>query len=515
MNLLECPTALQWKRIGLKPRHGIALPLFSLRSNKGYGIGEFLDLLPIIDWCKEAGFDIIQLLPLSDSGSDPAPYNALSSCALNPVYLSLHALPGAKNLPDAAHLSALPRLAYHDVQSLKVNYLRNYYENGGKTLLKEPGFEEYVGKHPWVVPYALFKTLKDRLGQNPWMSWPDELKKPQYETLLEKHHEEMLFYAALQYLCYKQLTEVKNYAHERGVLLEGDIPILISPDSVDMWLKPELFDFTRSAGAPPDPYNAEGQYWGFPLFDWENMRKENYAWWKMRLAAAADYYHLYRIDHVVGFFRLWAILHGRPAKEGHFIPENPALWIPQGREILQMMIDSCPMLPIAEDLGQVPPSVRACLLEMGICGTKVVRWERDYDDGKEFIPLQKYPEVSLTTVSTHDSETLQLWWQACPEEAKAFCAFKGWTYSPDLTKGQRLDMLSDAHSTPSLFHVNLLQEYLALFPDLVWPNPLDERINVPGTVAPTNWTYRFKPSVEEIVRHEGLKEAIQTILGKP
>lgn len=512
MSLLQSPTAQQWKKIGIKQRHGINLPLSALRTANSSGIGEFYDLIPIIDWCKEVGIEVIQMLPLNDSGNDSAPYNALSSCALNPVYLSLHQLPAAKNLPDGTTLNELPRVAYKEVQSLKLNYLRDYYINGGIHLTEAKEFQDFIQNHPWVVPYALFKVLKDKLEHNPWMSWPEELKKPNYEALLEKHHKEMLFYALLQYLCYLQLSYIKNYANEKGVLLKGDIPILISPDSVDVWLKPELFNFTVSAGAPPDIYNSDGQNWGFPILNWENVKKGNYLWWKARLDAAKSYYDLFRIDHVVGFFRIWAIPLHAPPKDGKFIPENPALWIPQGKEILQMMIDSSLMLPIAEDLGQIPPSVRTCLLEMGICGTKVIRWERDYEKDGSFIPYNAYSPVSMTTVSTHDSETLQLWWQHFPDEAKAFATFKNWTYSPDLTHEQRLEILTDSHHTPSLFHINLFQEYLALFPELVWPHPDDERINIPGKVLPTNWTYRFRQTVEEIVKHQGLKKAVWKII---
>jgi len=510
--LLGSPTAQQWKKIGIKQRHGIDLPLSALRTDKSCGIGEFYDLLPIIDWCKEVGMEVIQLLPLNDSGSDPAPYNALSSCAINPVYLSLHALPAAKNFPDGTALNELPRVAYKEVQSLKLNYLRDYYANGGKYLAETEEFQKFVQDNPWVVSYALFKVLKDKLEHNPWMSWPDELKSPDYPALSEKHHAEMLFYMTLQYLCHLQLSHMRHKANENGILLKGDIPILVSADSVDVWLTPDLFDMTLFAGAPPDAYNADGQCWGFPLFNWENVKKGNYAWWKVRLASATNYYDLYRIDHVVGFFRIWAIPFNTPAKDGKFIPENPALWIPQGKEILQMMIDSSAMLPIAEDLGTVPPSVRASLLDMGICGTKVIRWERSYEKEDAFIPYQDYPALSMTTVSTHDSETLQLWWQHFPDEAKAFAAFKNWTYSPDLTHEQRLEILTDSHHTPSLFHINLLQEYLALFPKLVWPNPADERINIPGKVLPTNWTYRFRQTVEEMVNHQELKKAIRQII---
>ena len=510
MNFEHYPTHKPWKKIGPRPRHGINLPLFSLHSKNSSGIGEFFDLIPLIDWCASIGFEVIQLLPLNDSGSDPSPYNAISSCALNPIYISLHKLPHAKIPPLPPNSS--PRFVYNEVQSFKLNFLRNYCEAHGETIVKTPAFQTFVKDHSWLSYYSLFKVLKDRLGQNSWTSWPPELKEPDYEVLFEKHAPEMLIYILIQYLAFKQLSEVKKYASSKNVLIQGDIPVLISPDSSDTWMKPELFDFSLAAGAPPDAYAPDGQYWGFPIFNWDIVKKENFNWWKTRLEVASHYYDLYRIDHVVGFFRIWAIPLNAPASEGKFIPENPALWIPQGEEILQMMIGASPMLPIAEDLGTIPPSVRACLLKLGICGTKVIRWERNYNDDHTFIPFEDYPVISLTTVSTHDSETLQLWWHNSPNEAKDFADFKGWEYSPDLSFDQRLEILQDAHHTPSLFHINLLQEYLALFPELTWPNPFDERINVPGTVLPTNWSYRFCPSIEEIVSHKPLKEALQKIL---
>ena len=244
------------------------------------------------------------------------------------------------------------------------------------------------------------------------------------------------------------------------------------------------------------------------------MKKQNYAWWKQRIEVASRYYDLYRIDHAVGFFRIWAIPLEHPAKEGKFVPENPALWIPQGKEILQTLLDSSAMQPIAEDLGDVPPSVRTCLTELGIPGTKVMRWEREYNDHGSFTPLEKYSRLSLTTVSTHDSETLQQWWQNDPESAKIFSSMRGWTYSPDLTFDQRLAILKESHHTPSLYHVNLLQEYLALFPALVADHPDEERINIPGVVLPTNWTYRFRPSVEEMTSHAPLRDCLLNILQK-
>ncbi|HEX2579687.1 MAG TPA: 4-alpha-glucanotransferase [Rhabdochlamydiaceae bacterium] len=511
----QLPSWKHWNKIGVKPRHGINLPLASLKTAQSSGIGEFADLLPLIDWCQDVGFEVIQLLPLNDSGTDPSPYNALSSCALHPIYLSLQHLPGNPTPPDASHLNTLPRVSYLEVLSLKLNFLHTYCNEKGSDLIKSKEFQHFVDQNAWLVPYALFKVLKDKLQHTPWMSWPEELKTPDFKRLEAEHTQDLAFYLLLQFLCHIQMAHVKEYAHSKGILLKGDIPILISPDSVDAWFKPHRFNFTLSAGAPPDAYDSEGQYWGFPLFNWEDLKNEDFLWWKDRLKVASNYYDLYRIDHVVGFFRIWAIPLGHPPKEGKFLPENPALWVPQGKEILLMMLNASSMLPIAEDLGTVPPSVRTTLEELGICGTKVIRWQRKYDEGGAFIPFNEYPSLSMTTVSTHDSETLQLWWLDPIEDAKQFCTFKGWTFSPDLSYDHRLSILRDAHHTPSLFHINLLPEYLALFPELISSHPDDERINIPGKILPTNWTYRLHLPLEEIARHEPLKKAIKAILLSP
>ena len=219
-----------------------------------------------------------------------------------------------------------------------------------------------------------------------------------------------------------------------------------------------------------------------------------------------------RIDHVVGFFRIWGIPEEKKASEGSFFPPDPSLWPAQGREILSMMIDSSPLLPMAEDLGTIPKEVYPVLRDLGICSTKVIRWQRRWDSDKSYIPYSEYDPLSLTTLATPDSDTLSGWWKKFPDEAIPFAHFKQWPYRSDLTKEQRFAILRDAHHTPSYFHINLLQEYLSFFPDLVSTNPDDERINVPGTLLPTNWTYRFRPSVEELLANQPLAETIREIL---
>lgn len=505
MNLSQTLTASHWKRIGVRPHHGICVPLFSLRSQKSCGVGDFSDLRLLIDWCQSIGFDCIQLLPLNDSGDDPSPYNALSSCALDPLYIDL----GEFEIDRSAFVpfNLLQRLPHAEIKHLKIALLRKYFARVFTSVKTSAAYQTFIQQNPWLTPYALFKACKDEYGGKHWEDWPED--KQSLKTCIADPTA-IDFHSFLQYLAFQQMEKTKSYAEQKGILLKGDIPILLSPDSADVWAERSLFNMRYSAGAPPDYYNALGQKWGFPLFDWDAMRKRNYSWWRQRLQVAERLFHIYRIDHVVGFFRIWAIRgQDKPAK-GCYIPEDPALWGPQGREILEMMIRSSTLLPMAEDLGSsIPEIVYQTLKDLGICGTKVMRWVKH--DG-HIIPFSDYDPISLTTVSTPDSETLALWWKNLPQEASAWAAFKHWKYEPTLAVWQQKEMLYDAHHTPSLFHINLLQEYLALFPSLVSSNLEDERINIPGTLLPTNWTYRFKPTLEELMTHEALKKEIQDIL---
>lgn len=505
----------QWAHIGRKHHHGIDVPLSALHSKNSCGIGEFYDLIPMIDWCKKVGMDVIQLLPLNDTGDDTSPFFAISSMALNPLFLSLHKLPGVKekDLIELQKFNQSSRVRYHEVQSHKFLFLRHYFETMGPTIVKDKKFQQFSSENEWVEAYGLFKALKDITAKNHWQTWPQELQyldQKQFDKLVEKHWVEVCFYVFLQYLCYEQLSHVKSYANKKGIFLKGDIPILISPDSADVWEYNEEFDLTLSAGAPPDRFTPEGQVWGLPLFRWDVMKDRDYDWWKKRLAYAGKFYDIYRIDHILGFFRIWAIPHGQPGTVGKFIPDDQSHWLDHGSEILSVLVDHSPMLPIGEDLGAVPDSVRKCISDLGICGTKVIRWEAKKDG--TFIDPKDYNPISMTTVSTHDSETLAQWWEDKQSEASAYARYKGWSYGGPLSKEHRLEILRDSHQSASMFHINLIGEYLALFPELVWDDPNMERINVPGTVSPTNWTYRIRPSVEEIAKHDALANEVEKLL---
>lgn len=483
--------------------HGICVPLTAIHSKKSCGVGEFFDLIPLIDWAKNVGLDCIQLLPLNDSGNDVSPYNALSSCALDPVYLSLHEL-GPVDLFQA--FRSLERIAFLDVKRQKLRWLHAYFEQTFAALSQTPEYKAFLQEHTWLKSYALFKTLKDEYGGKSWQEWPTELQNP--DTVPPRNTD---FHQFVQYHCFAQMEKVRAYADKRGVKLKGDIPILLSPDSVDVWAERHLFRLDLVAGAPPDLYNALGQKWGFPLFNWDALRATQFAWWKRRLKVAGHCFHIYRIDHVVGFFRIWAIPKNKKAIDGFFIPEDHNLWPAQGREILEMLLKASPLTPIAEDLGVIPPEVPIILKELGICGTKVVRWQRHWHGDKSFIPYDQYEPLSLTTVSTPDMDPLSLWWKKAPDEAIAFAHFKNWSYDGTLSSEHLFELLYDAHHTPSHYHINMLQEYLRLFPELSWPNLEDDRINVPGTLLPTNWTFRYRPSLEEMLEHQGLNVAMRKI----
>lgn len=510
-----------WKRIGVKQHHGICVPLFSLLGHHSAGIGEFLDLIPLIHWCQEVGCDVIQLLPINDLGQGTSPYSAISAYALNPIHLTLKALldshSNAELLAEYQKIRALGqvgvRVDYPPLYAARDLFLKKYIEAFGQTIAKDNGYRQFQkSQADWLPSYALFKSLKERRGWSSWTRWPEKGPPPS-EVLDNELKRSIEHHSMIQYFCFEQMKRVKKEAEQHHVWIKGDIPILLDKESADVWQHQELFQFDLTAGAPPDMYKAEGQNWQAPLFRWEIAEKNNYHWWRRRLEVASSCFDLFRLDHVVGFFRIWAIPIGASARDGRFVPGDPATWIAHGDQLLRMMIQSSSMLPLAEDLGVIPDGVRDCLHRLGICGTKVMRWERAWNSpGQPYIPYDCYDPISMTTVSTHDSTTVQQWWNEDPGSAQAFCHYKNWHYQTDLSLDQHHKILYDSHHTQSLFHINLLQEYMVQLPDIKMGTFEDQRINIPGLVAPRNWSFRFPLSVDDIVNHQGLKNLIRSLL---
>lgn len=519
---IHSPAGKQWEKIGIRDHHGLVVPLFCLHSRKSCGIGEYTDLFSLIDWCQSVGFDVLQFLPLNDTGLGTSPYSALSAFALHPIFLGLSSLPYLDQHPELMeeikllqHDTKTTHLNFSDVLQNKKRFLRHYYNITGEKIVQSSSYKEFVEKSDWLEGYAVFKTLKILHNWKSWEDWPSELQHPTpllIQQIADEYRQDVEFHCVVQFLCDQQMCAAKAHAETHQVFLMGDIPILICRDSADVWLNRELFDLDFAAGAPPDYMNEEGQNWGFPLYNWKRIVQLDFKWWIDRLQVASNYYHIYRIDHIVGFFRIWAVPPNKSAKEGLFIPDDKTIWVEHGRQIMWMMLEKCEMLPIGEDLGVIPPEVRSCLSMLGICGTKVIRWERDWLNDGRYIPFSEYPLDSMSTVSTHDSEPLELWWKTHPEEAKLYADFQNWNFDPKLSYEQQKEILRKSHLSNSLFHINLLQEYLGLIPEFKWPNIEDDRINVPGFVLDTNWTYRFKPSLEEITQNQQLQDVMEELI---
>lgn len=515
--LLTAPSYRHWQKIGIRHHHGFCLPLFALRSKDSCGIGEFLDLLLLLGWSQKIGMDVLQLLPLNETSyEDFSPYNAISSCALDPIYLSLSKLPFLENdvslkrqIKDLQKYNKTKRVQYKIIRRKKQKWLRQYYdlyfEAHYKNLKELAAFKK---NNPWLKAYSLFCCLKKQFQNKKWKTWPQQYRNPQKKWLAsfeKEHQKELEFYQFVQYLCCLQLSEVKRQATKKQMLIIGDVPILVGTDSSDVWYYREIFKKEKEAGAPPDKFCAQGQKWKFPLLDWEALERKGYFWWKQKLGFLNSFCHVYRIDHSVGLFRIWAINRHEKAVKGKFLPYDVQSWKILGEKHLLALLKSSTLLPIAEDLGFIPEMVFKTLKKLGLCGTKVLRWQLAN-------PLSDYEPLNVVTVSTHDIETLGRWWQKNPEEARVIAATNQWIYKPKLTFQLRKKILHDVHHAPSLFHVNLLQEYLALFPQLTRKGPNAERINKPATIGNKNWTYKFKPSLEKIVSHKGLKKTLREIL---
>ncbi len=314
---------------------GTAVPLFSLRTESDFGTGEFPDLKKLTDWAVATGQRVIQLLPVNDTirtgtRRDSYPYNAVSSFALHPLYLSLSEAglqPDARYRRQQRRLNALPEVDYETVMRQKLDWARMLFSEqweGMRTTAHYLDF--YTRNREWLEPYAAFSALRDRFGTADFRRWGDYAR---YDELIlaefrQENPEEVDFYCFLQYQLHLQLSDASRYARQRGVVLKGDIPIGVSPSSVDVWHHPHLFNLDEQAGAPPDAFAATGQNWGFPTYDWEAMARDGYGWWRARLRKMAEYFDAYRIDHILGFFRIWEIpseaLHG---VLGHFRPALP------------------------------------------------------------------------------------------------------------------------------------------------------------------------------------------------
>ena len=314
---------------------GVAVPVFSLRTEESFGIGEFHDIKRLVDWAVRTGQSVIQLLPVNDTTmtrtwQDSYPYNAVSSFALHPQFIHL---PAAGVRRDQryrtlkAELEALPKVDYERANAAKEELLRKVYATRGEKVMQSEDYREFVAANAaWLVPYAAFSALRDEFGTPDFSQWGAyaAYSPRRIDEYVAGHGEAVGFYCYEQFLLDAQLKDAVRYAHAHGVALKGDLPIGVSRQSVDAWQHPELFHLDSQAGAPPDAFSADGQNWGFPTYNWEKMAEDGFTWWKARMGKMAEYFDAFRIDHILGFFRIWEIpMQYRTGLMGHFSPALP------------------------------------------------------------------------------------------------------------------------------------------------------------------------------------------------
>ena len=321
---------------------GVSIPVFSLRSRDSFGIGEFSDLKLLADWAKRCGLKLIQILPVNDTSAtstwvDSYPYASISAFALHPIYLNLELLAGKKHAElirplrkKQKQLNELPEVDYEQVLKFKLSTIRELFTLHKEEFLKDKKFLSFfeASKH-WLIPYAAFCYLRDRNGTSDFTTWKlyskyDKNAIEKYVSPRAKHFNEIALHYYIQYHLHLQLSDAADYAHKNGIILKGDIPIGIYRYGCDAWVEPELYHMDHQAGAPPDAFAVKGQNWGFPTYNWEQMEKDGFNWWRRRFVHMSNYFDAFRIDHILGFFRIWSIpLNAVEGIMGYFVPAVP------------------------------------------------------------------------------------------------------------------------------------------------------------------------------------------------
>jgi 4-alpha-glucanotransferase len=321
---------------------GVAIPVFSLRSERSFGVGEFEDLKLLADWAQEAGLKLIQILPVNETTAthtwtDSYPYASISVFALHPLYLNLAAVADPKNQtlltalePERRRLNALDTVDYEAVMKVKLDFVRQIFPSQKAATFQSRDYRKFFADNRhWLRPFAVFCHLRDKFGTSDFNQWPahQRCQPAEVASLAAENspaYDDIALQYFIQYHLHRQLKAAADHAHERGVILKGDIAIGVYRHSVDVWCEPGLFHTDTQAGAPPDAFAARGQNWGFPTYNWPRMMEDGFAWWKRRFAQMGRYFDAFRIDHVLGFFRIWTIpAHAVEGILGTFVPVIP------------------------------------------------------------------------------------------------------------------------------------------------------------------------------------------------
>ncbi len=541
---------------------GVLVPLFALRTEDDLGIGDVEGLRQFIDWAGALGFRLVQLLPINETGGDHSAYNAISSRAIDPI--TLHLAPGSPEDLSAA--------VFHEVTSgvdlpaLRRGFVSYDVVKPLKKKLLERAFAAFQAKSPndrfrtfcaaessWLGDYALFRVLMELNGEREtWDQWPqatlgaarvwlDSLGADERGIFDERTE----YFCYVQWIAHEQWRELKRYAEARDVALMGDIPFGVSYYSADVFAHPEIFALDWSGGAPPEPYFKDdaftqkwGQNWGIPLYHWSEMRTRNFDWWRQRIRGVKEIFHVFRIDHVLGFYRIYAFP-WRPARNPEILPvgweemlaltggrapqfaprddstaENCELNRRAGEEYLRMVLEeSGDTRVVGEDLGTVPDYVRPNLHSLGIAGFKIPQWETGPD--QRVVPGAAYERLSVASYATHDHKPVRALWEEAFEKTTESSA----QTRSDLAKIAAFAGLPPPDEQTDFGHDFYPAIFRALFQSESWIAIVmitdllgrKDRFNVPGTAANSNWTRRLHTTVARLGRGHALHRQLRVI----
>ncbi len=553
------------------------VPVTCLRREGELGIGDTAALRELVDWAAECRLGILQLLPINETGGDNSPYNAISSVALEPSLIDLSALPelapedlaAARDTLDPSVLTE--NLVDHDAVKvlkqglLEMAFVRFRQDSGGGERGKE--FKLFCMEEAgWLDDYCVFRWLMDHEGgSESWDLWSINYNKPALaRAWVDRHRgrkgsgveERLAFFAWVQWVAFTQWRDLRAYAGSREVLLMGDVPIGVSYYSADVFFEPQWFDLKWCGGAPPETVFKDdafaikwGQNWGIPLYRWEVLGEDDFGWWRRRIDKLTDVFHVFRIDHILGFYRIYGFP-WRPQRNAEFLPLDrdearrrtggplPGFMprpddtkahkdanLAAGDKYLRVIREAAgENAVVGEDLGAVPDYVRPHLLTLGIAGFKICHWEVAADkDGVEHpIPGAKYEECSFATYATHDHPSMAAMWEEYraqlhspdPGERKGagwnlriLAEFAGlpapaagddWSAYDRTMKWIQLEALLACNSRYAVFMITDLYG-------------MTERFNIPGTVGGANWRVRMPFTVAEMGRRDDLLRESRTL----
>jgi 4-alpha-glucanotransferase len=533
---------------------GVLVPLFALRGTDDLGIGDIGALREFIDWVAQIGFKLVQVLPINETGADNSPYNAISAMAIEPT--TLHVAPNSS--PDLTREDFDAAVAGADLRSLRLGEVKYRQVKKLKRRILEKAFASFSANASeerqlefrtfckeearWLRDYAFFRVLmeenEDSAAWNRWpaqhqsieraRNWLGGLSEDRQARLTTRQN----FFSYVQWVAHQQWRAIKSYAEERGVALVGDIPFGVSYYSADVFARPDDFMLDWCGGAPPEPYFKDdaftqkwGQNWGIPLYRWDRMRANNFEWWRDRVRAVRRIFHLFRIDHVLGFYRIYAfpwrprrnkqffpldwnqMLEQTGGRAPHFVPrddgtpENSEANKREGEEYLRVVLDEAGAARvIGEDLGLVPDYVRPNLRALGIAGFKIPQWEVR---GEQVTLGNEYERLSVATYTTHDHKPIRALWED---------AFERPTATSEQSRFDLAKIAVFAGFDPRIDQIDFEKDFYgaimeALFKSEAWLAIVmitdllarKYRFNVPGTKANLNWTRRIRRSIAQLI----------------